>query len=54
MYRIYLRRRHGLQVFHAIISTQHMHRESVFMSEQGARDWVARTLNQLVVASTAA
>lgn len=44
MIRIVSTRRHGIQVFVATITTSRCHRESIFLSEQGARDWVTRTL----------
>ncbi len=47
MARIVTFRRHGLQVFRATIAAGRLYREAVFMSEQGARDWLQRTLHQL-------
>ena len=47
MCRIVTYYKHGLQVYKATISVGRTHRESVFMSEQGARDWMSRTIRSL-------
>ncbi len=47
MARITTFRRHGLQVYRATICAGNMYRDAIFMSEQGARDWLQRTLHQL-------
>ncbi len=48
MVRITVMRRHGLQVFRAMLLIEgRVYRESTHMSEQGARNWIAGEINRL-------